>query len=138
MLLIAVLGPALTYAILPAHEEDPDRGLYSNVSTLSIQPNIKLGLVIVLTPVLCASVIVVISAARRYRPIAYDLRIALPVLVAATYSVLTYWSMGAPVSGANMGAGFLFLLGCVLVPGLVFVAVLLWLRGRGDREVSQS
>lgn len=54
--------------------------------------------------------------------------VVVPLAVLSAYCGVTYSVATAPVSGANMGAGFLFLVGYVLVPSMVFLAaVRLWI-----------
>lgn len=63
-----------------------------------------------------------------------DESVAWPLLVAGLYVACTYKVATAAVSGANIGAGLLFMLGVVAVPPLLGLAAYnAWCAGRHRR-----
>lgn len=125
LVVIVALWPIAMWAILPPTTDDPERGLAANVDTPDFEPLARSAVLLVSVPLLAASVASVVWVARRHEPVIADVLFAGPLVGAATYATLTYWAIGSPVSGANIGAGMMFLLGCVLIPGLVVAAFVL-------------
>ncbi len=60
-----VVSTVLIWALLPGHEDDPERGLYSNVSIPNPDPTLRLVAIIASVALLCPALKVIIAAASR-------------------------------------------------------------------------
>ena len=72
--------------------------------------------------VLGSAMLVALSPAGRRLRCPHDMKVLVPLLVAAAYIALTYRVASAAVGGANIGGGLLLLIGIPLVPGLLIIA----------------
>ena len=114
---IVFVTPVAVWAALPLGE---DRlGLNRNVEPIAIAPEVKTVLALVVWAILLAALGALLAPAGRAATRRADVRVAVPLVVVGAYVAVTYNGMTQPVSGANIGAGMMFMLGCVLAPAMV-------------------
>lgn len=131
---MVVSAPTLL-ASLPGDWFDEDvEGLNRNVERLDLPDPVHLAICVLAASALAASLVVLLSPSGRQVQERTDFKVAAPILVAGLYVVFTYRVLTAAVTGANIGAGLLFLLGVPLVPGLLVLAGVNAWRARHSEE----
>ncbi len=117
------LAPLLL-VLIPGNwfDENAEGGLNRNVEPPDLPIAIHVGIASVATAALLACLVVLLSPAGRHAVCRSDVKVAGPLLLAGLYAAFTYRVSTAAVTGANIGAGMLFLLGVVITPVLVGLA----------------
>lgn len=122
---IVLTLPLAVWAALPLGEDQPD--LNRNVEPVDLAPEAKTAMALIAWAVVLVAAGALLSPAGRAATRRQDVRVAIPLAISGAYTAVTYNGMTQPVSGANIGAGMMFLAGCVLVPAmLVLSAWRLW------------
>jgi len=117
-----VSAPALL-TLLPGNWFDESgEGLNRNVEPPDLPVSVQVALAVLAGAILAASLLVLLSPAGRNTVSRDDVAVATPLALAGLYAAFTYRVATAAVSGANIGAGLLFMLGIVLVPPLLVLA----------------
>lgn len=131
---VVVACPTLLVLAIPKGAFDEDGvGMSPNVQPLDLPDLLHGAVVTIAAMTLLGAAVTLLSPDGRRASAGTDVGAAAALTVAGLYVAFTYRVATAAVSGANIGAGLLFLLGAGLVPALVVVAVLLVRSGR-DRQ----
>lgn len=124
-----VLAAPASVVLLPGGWLDErGQGMTRTVEPPNLPDALHVALAIVAAAVLVGSLFVLLSPAGRQACRRADVSVAWPLLLASLYVAVTYKVATAAVSGANIGAGLLFMLGVVTVPPLLGLAAFNALR----------
>ncbi|HAS09147.1 MAG TPA: hypothetical protein DCS55_01295 [Acidimicrobiaceae bacterium] len=115
-------APAFVVLLPGGWLDERGEGMTRNVEPPDLPNVLHVALLVVAAVALVGSLFVLLSRTGRRACRRADLSVAWPLLVAALYVGVTYKVATAAVSGANIGAGLLFMLGVVTVPPLLALA----------------
>lgn len=115
-------APAFVALLPGGWLDERGEGMTRNVEPPNLPDALHVALAVVAAVVLAGSLFMLLSAAGRRACHRSDVAVAWPLLVAGLYVAVTYKVATAAVSGANIGAGLLFMLGVVTVPPLLALA----------------
>ncbi len=132
---VALAAP-LVLLTLPGNwlDEDAPGALDRNVEPPHVPAALQAGVGLLTGAALLAALAVLASPAGRSGTCVEDVRVAVPLLIAAVYMAFGYRVATAAVTGANIGAGLLFMMGVVVVPTLLAFAAHAALRARRTIE----
>lgn len=119
---LVLAAPALVVLLPGGWLDERGEGMTRNVEPPDLPDALHVALAIVAAAILVGSLFVLLSPAGRRACRRADVSVAWPLLLAALYVAVTYKVATAAVSGANIGAGLLFMLGVVTVPPLLALA----------------
>lgn len=119
---LVLAAPAFVVLLPGGWLDERGEGMTRNVEPPNLPDALHVALAVVAGVVLVGSLFVLLSPAGRRACRRADVSVAWPLLVAALYVAITYKVATAAVSGANIGAGLLFMLGLVTVPPLLALA----------------
>lgn len=119
---LVVVAPALVVLLPGGWFDERGEGMTRNVQPPDLPNALHVGLAAAAAVVLMGSLFVLLSPEGRRARRRADVSVAWPLLVAGIYVAFTYKVATAAVSGANIGAGLLFVLGVVTVPSLLALA----------------
>lgn len=125
---VVVFSPLLLLT-LPGNwfDENAEGSLDRNVVPPDVPAALQAGGGILAGVAVVASAVVLASPGGRETVRVEDVRVAVPLLVAGMYVAFGYRVATAAVTGANIGAGLLFMVGVVAVPTLLgFAAYAAW------------
>lgn len=115
-------APALVVLVPGGWLDERGEGMTRNVEPPDLPDALHVALAVVAAVVVVGSLFVLLSPAGRRACRRADVSVAWPLLVSTLYIAFTYKVATAAVSGANIGAGLLFMLGVVAVPPLLGLA----------------
>lgn len=119
---LVLAAPALVVLLPGGWLDERGEGMTRNVEPPDLPDALHVALTVIAAAVLVGSLFVLLSPAGRRVCRRPDVSVAWPLLVAGLYAAFTYKVATAAVSGANIGAGLLFMLGVVTVPPLLALA----------------
>lgn len=117
---IVVVVPVAVWAALPLGEDRPE--LNRNVEPINLPAEAKAAIALAAGALLLTAGGALTLPAGRTATRREDVKVAVPLVVAGLYAAVTYNGMTQPVSGANIGAGIMFMLGCLLIPALLLLS----------------
>lgn len=118
-----VIAAPLLLALLPGKWFDEEGvGMNRNVEPIDLPASLHGGLTLAAAIALGAGLLALLSPGGRQAVHRDDVMVAAPLLAAGLYIAFTYRVATAAVSGANIGAGLLFMLGVLILPTLVGLA----------------
>ena len=119
---VVVASPALVVLAPGGWFDERGEGMTRNVAPPDLPAALHVALAVVAAFVLVVALVVLLSPEGRRTRAGADVSVAVPLLLAGLYVAFTYKVATAAVSGANIGAGLLFMLGVVAVPPLLALA----------------
>lgn len=119
---LVVAAPALVVLLPGGWLDERGEGMTRNVDPPELPDALHVALAVAAAMVLIGSLLVLVSPEGRRARHRQDVSVAWPMLVAGLYVAFAYKVATAAVSGANIGAGLLFMLGVVTVPPLLALA----------------
>lgn len=119
---VVVASPALVVLAPGGWLDERGEGMTRNVEPPDLPAALHVALSVVAALVLVVALVVLLSPKGRRTRAGADVSVAVPLLLAGLYVAFTYKVATAAVSGANIGAGMLFMLGVVAVPPLLALA----------------
>lgn len=132
---LVVAAPALVVLLPGGWMDERGEGMVRNVEPPDLPDALHVAMALAAALVLAASLLVLLSPSGRRACHQADVSVAWPLLTAVLYVAGAYKVSTAAVSGANIGAGLLFMLGVVVVPTLLALAALRALRRKHSAEV---
>lgn len=121
MALVVLAAPLATWGTLPLGDDRPD--LNRNIEPPALLVDAKQPIALFAWALILLAGGLLLTPAGRRATSPQDVRVVWPLLVSAVLVAATYSAMVQPVTGANIGAGVMFLLACVVVPALALLAL---------------
>lgn len=119
---VVIAAPTLLTLLPGDWFDESGEGMTRNVEPPDLPLAIHVSVAVLAGALLVTSLLVLLSPAGRSITSRHDIPVAAPLLLVGLYVAFTYRVATAAVSGANIGAGLLFMLGVVAVPPLLVLA----------------